>query len=969
VSVQKPSGALDLVDQLLALRPDSGRRSFTERHPELLEPSSIEELCREVARQIAVDLERAETLSGLVRWLADLLGDERCRGLAARAAANVLHSSGSSEQAHELYVEALDRFRALGADLETAITSSSALLNLAYLGKYSTAFEWEERARGIFERLGDRLRLAILEHNFGNVLCRQDRWQAALERYSISLTEFEGVGRFQDVAICLRNIAVCQINLHRFEEALEVYRQCRAYCQQHGLTRVALQAEYNIAYLYFLRGEYARAIRRFEAVRRLTEEEGDDYHRALCDLDQAEIYLELNMVEESARLARQAVELFDQLKRPYERAKGLTLQALAESRAARGALALELLARARLIFEQEGNQLWLALLDFYRAVVLQREGQPEEAIQLARGALQIFDRSGVSSRAAFCELLLCQLLLNTQRLPEARRMTEEALRRLATLDLPALEFQAYSVLGQLEEALGQPLPAVEAYRHSLQRLERLRSGLQGEDLKISFTKDKQSVYEALVWLTVQWGPQEVRAADAFQLIEKAKSRGLADLMASRVQELAAQDRDDSALTEKVRALREELNWLYRQMDLLPLRAPESQLASQQESEQESRSEEVDRLRQRARGKEDELLRALRELQATNQEMGSLQAGFLVDLPALRAALGSHATLLEYFIARRTLVAVVVASDRLEVHVLGSSEAARRHHRLLQLQLTRQAQGGTLSPGRAALVERATACHLRDLYACLVAPLRSSLGTRHLVLAPHGYLHYIPFHALLDGDRALIEDFTISYAPSAGVYTLCAAKQGRWENRSLVLGVPDERAPLIEEEARAVAEALPRATLLLGDEVGERPLFEARNCRFIHVATHGLFRQDNPMFSAIRLGRSRLSLFDLYNLRLEAELVVLSGCGTGLNAVLGADELVGLTRGLLYAGAQSVLVTLWDIHDARTATFMRCFYRHLGQGGRRAEALRSAMLEMRAQYRHPYYWAPFVLVGQEGSHGE
>ena len=239
-------------------------------------------------------------------------------------------------------------------------------------------------------------------------------------------------------------------------------------------------------------------------------------------------------------------------------------------------------------------------------------------------------------------------------------------------------------------------------------------------------------------------------------------------------------------------------------------------------------------------------------------------------------------------------------------------------------------------------------------------------TDHLVLVPHGFLHYVPFHALHDGDRYLIDRYSISYAPSASVFHLCAAQPAAGEDRSLVLGVADRRAPHILEEVRAVAEALPGATLLVGEAAGEEALrTQVAGCRFVHLATHALFRRDNPMFSAIQLGDSRLSLFDLYDLRLDAELVVLSGCGTGLNAVLGGEELVGLTRGLLYAGARSVLVTLWDVHDESTAEFMGRFYRHLADGAHRAQALRQAMRDLRRRYPSPYHWAPFVLVGHPG----
>jgi len=132
---------------------------------------------------------------------------------------------------------------------------------------------------------------------------------------------------------------------------------------------------------------------------------------------------------------------------------------------------------------------------------------------------------------------------------------------------------------------------------------------------------------------------------------------------------------------------------------------------------------------------------------------------------------------------------------------------------------------------------------------------------------------------------------------------------------------------------------------------------------VHIATHGWFRQDNPMFSSISLGNSQLSLFDLYQLSLPAELVTLSGCGTGLNVVVGGDELLGLVRGLLYAGAQGVLVTLWDVNDQSTAEFMKLFYERLKTNPNKAQAVQYATAEIRKKYAHPFYWAPFVLVGK------
>ncbi len=118
-----------------------------------------------------------------------------------------------------------------------------------------------------------------------------------------------------------------------------------------------------------------------------------------------------------------------------------------------------------------------------------------------------------------------------------------------------------------------------------------------------------------------------------------------------------------------------------------------------------------------------------------------------------------------------------------------------------------------------------------------------------------------------------------------------------------------------------------------------------------------------MFSSIRLGNTYLSLYDLYHFKLPAELVVLSGCATGRNAVTPGDELMGLVRGLLQAGAQSLMLSLWEVHDASTRDFMIAFYSRLAEGTPKPTAVQAAMAEIRQSHPHPYYWAPFSLIGK------
>ena len=140
---------------------------------------------------------------------------------------------------------------------------------------------------------------------------------------------------------------------------------------------------------------------------------------------------------------------------------------------------------------------------------------------------------------------------------------------------------------------------------------------------------------------------------------------------------------------------------------------------------------------------------------------------------------------------------------------------------------------------------------------------------------------------------------------------------------------------------------------------------APSARFLHLASHGYFRRDNPMFSFLKLADSHLNFYSLLDLTLNAELVTLSACHTGMNKVFPGDELQGLMRGFLHAGARSLVVSLWAVGDRSTADLMREMYSDICAGKSKRAALRRAQLAIKQEYGHPYYWAPFVLMGDPG----
>jgi CHAT domain-containing protein len=461
-------------------------------------------------------------------------------------------------------------------------------------------------------------------------------------------------------------------------------------------------------------------------------------------------------------------------------------------------------------------------------------------------------------------------------------------------------------------------------------------------------KDKVEVYARLVHLCLNRDSQ----AEAFSYVEEARSRALRDLIFGRSHLPLVLESVDNETGRRIGELKQELNWCYRRIE------------REQLSQEGAPTELIESIRLRARGHEHELLRLLREAPPSSSASKTLRRSETATLEEIRASLGSDSSLVEYFYVGERVYAVVLTADGLDFVPVANVATVAQGLRMLQFQMSKFRLGAEyISTFQEALL-RATQQHLQTMYREIFAPLRDRLKTRHLVIVPYGPLHSLPFHALFDGEQFLVDTFTISYAPSASIHALCQQLIETRTGPSLILGVEDPKTPFVRQEVEAIAAILPEAEIQLGAAASERALRDhGSHSQRIHIASHGYFRKDNPMFSAIRLADSYLSLYDLYHMDLPVDLLTLSGCVTGLSFVAEGDELIGLSRGLLYAGARSLLLSLWDVDDRSTAEFMQLFYSHLLRQRDKAEALRSAMLDLRIRYPHPYHWAPFRLIGK------
>ncbi|MDP9366917.1 MAG: CHAT domain-containing protein, partial [Chloroflexota bacterium] len=442
---------------------------------------------------------------------------------------------------------------------------------------------------------------------------------------------------------------------------------------------------------------------------------------------------------------------------------------------------------------------------------------------------------------------------------------------------------------------------------------------------------------------------------------RAKSRALLDIVSGALdlEGSTGPNQNDPAevkLETEMARLRAELNWRYSQLTEVGKAAEADNLGAA--CPDAADWHRVIQERERA-------LEALQNRMAATQGVAGLYAP-PIDLAATQRLVPPNGALIEYFLAGDQLTAFVLRGDSVHVFrdLVRASELVNLVRRV-RFQIDRALVTGAEQASRVSRLLADARRELGSLDAAVLAPLREAVGAaERLVIIPHGPLHAVPFHALWDGQQYLIERAEVLYAPSASLLAHMQREDDAGSfNGALVVGVPDETAPQIAHETRQVAAALGTDNVLLGPSATvERVTAAARGVSIVHLACHGRFSPTSPLMSGIKLADGWLTVRDNYKLRLSRALVTLSACNTGRSVVGSGDELVGLIRSFLAAGASSLVVSLWIVNDESAAAIMTDFYRAWQAGATPSAALRDAQRVMLDRRPHPAFWAPFIMEG-------
>ncbi|HKS41009.1 MAG TPA: CHAT domain-containing protein [Blastocatellia bacterium] len=930
---------------------------------------TISALKSEVDRLIGADLNAAQVLAERTEQLADAFGDSLSKAFADAGRARVLHHLGRYAQSEQLYDSAVSALRAARFTNDAAIIEMHRVFALTQMGRYDEALRVARAARRVL-KLGEPVYLAQLETNVGIIYYRLDRYKKALEHYERAREILASSGDETMRAVIDTNRSHVLMELDRHTEALALLESAALAMQAAGQKLWAAQTQFHIAYLQFLRGNYNAALTTHYQAREQLLELGSTQLVAWCNHEIAEILLALNAFDDAADSAAAARTSFTELGMPYEAAQATFVHALAAIGRQQFDEARNDLGEARQVFAQNNNKPLTALVDTYLAELAIHHNNPSEGAQFAASALRVFAQQKLSTRLAYARLLAARAAYEMGDLTRAARMSKTALESVEGLYSPVVAYQCHHLLGRIERDRKRGSLGLDSFRRAVEVIEKMRGGIAADEFKTTFLRDKINAYEDAIAACLDEGSDEM-VVEAFKLVESSKSRALADLLARYVRGGVRGDVEDVApglkapglkpeTRERLSKLIEDLNWYNSQAGLA-------------EDKGDQRSAEVaDRYRHSVARCERQIAQLFRRMEIEAPAFADIQRMQATSASDLREALDPSETVIEYFTTGDHVSAFIASRESFKVaRKIASKSEIERVLATLRFQIEKFNYGPDYVEAYFGQLRRGTNESLQQLYKAVFAPLEATVATDRLIIIPHGALHYVPFHALTDGSNYLIERFEISYAPSASVFKLCRARRDsaqipdfKFEISEMVaLGLAETGTPSINEEMDALAALFPGAVMLTGENATRANLLQsAPHGRFLHLASHGYFRRDNPMFSFLKLADSNLHFYNLLDLKLNAEMVTLSACHTGVNKVFPGDELHGLVRGFLYAGAPSVVASLWAVSDRSTADFMREMYSHIRAGATKRTALRRAQLSIKDAYGHPYYWAPFVLMG-------
>lgn len=932
-----------LIAELLEIKRKSAHLSLLRENAKLLDLDLARNLKDTYYDSWTKEPQKTRNAATALEAMSEMISGDEYKALAFWVSGIADLTEGKLEKAIKDLDEAAALFRKIKQHHNAAQTQVSKLIALAMLGRYDEAIATGKNALKIFEKAGDALAAGKIEMNLSNIFSRREQ-HAQAEKFCLKARgRFRAIGEKQWQTMAENGLANTYAEINDFQKAETFYAQALDSARLAKMFVTEAEIEASMGNLALFRGRYADALRLLELSRQKYETLEMPHQSAIAELEIADIYAELNLASEAFEIYEKVSGTLKKLKLRGEEARARANFASVAARLENINLAQKELKKSVRLYELEKNPNGVAAVKLTQANLELAQNKFENAAQTVSETEKVLSASENLRQKLTLEFLKAETAAKLGKTKQAEKLFTETFSRANKQEQKNLAQISLNALGKLFLGSGDAKRAESHFKKAVEIIENLRSPLASEEFRMAFLSDKLAPFENLAKIYLE----RKNFKSAFEIVERARARSLADALGEDFSNDLT-GKISPRLAAKLEDLREELNWFYSRIN----RAEDQT--------------EIGDLQREANKREKQIADVMRQIESTKTRSAKTETRTkFLSVKDLQKSLGAKKAIIEFICFDNAFSVFVITNEKIEF----VADLAKEDE-ILSLLENLHFQFGSLRYGAAHLktfeaeLKKRADFYLQKLYEKLFAPLESFLTNRNLIIVPSAALNYVPFQALFDGEKYLIETREISYAPSATVWNFLQNKRARKAKNALLIGFADERIPLVNNEIKELEKIFDAAKTFTGKDAKFSVFTDnAADFGLLHIACHGQFRPENPMFSSLHLADGWITVRDIVSQKLNAELVTLSACETGLNKIFAGDEILGLARGFLSAGANSLVLSLWTVSDAATTRLMKNFYKNLQRGATASASLAGSQREFIKENAHPYYWSPFVLIGK------
>ena len=897
------------------------------------------------------------------------IGDKKSEGGILGNIGAVYSDLGNYPEALRYYEQALKIKKEIGD--RTGEGNIHANIGIVYtdLGNYLKALQHLKQGLKLHREIGSKMAEGLILGNIGVVYDNLGEYPKARRYYEQSLQIKREIGDKKGEGDTFTNIGAVQAELDDYLAALLSYEQSLKIYREIGFKRGEGIVLGNIGIVYSDLGEYSRAQTYYEKSLQIKREIGDKRGEGDTLNNVGSIYVALGNYPEALRYYEQALRLKREIGERNEESNTL--------------------ANIGVVHAIAGK--YFEALEYYKqSLKIKKEiGVPTDTEEANIG--DIYLEQGKMSKA----YSIFRKLKSPIRLGRYYLMNQEYVKSrekfARSLEVDELSGHAGSILadyiglGLSYEGLKDYTKAKEYYKKGIDLIEEQRTSLSGKERE-TFLAGKVmgffrlEPYEGMVRVLMKESASGYEKK-ALSYAERAKSRVFLEMLAAKG--LKGRSPQDKETLEKDREFQQDFLVLNKRIAVLKGlgdKAPKG--------EKENLEKELEKTKSAYE-------RFIKEVKLKNSEIASLISVSPVSIEEVQSILDEDVTVLEYYTAQQKTYAWLVTKNDIKTYEINLklidlqemadkclipniSNNSRRPKPVITL-ATDETYKKETSKQKREKNRKQFYQVAHDFYKLIMAPVVKDIKTEKLIIVPHGVLHKVPFAALNDGTQHLVDRYNLSVLPASSVIEYVVKKRNPNQKKLLAFANPIadhvpgfEPLPATETEVANISQIFVTKDTYYRREATEGIVKDKSSSPdVIHFACHGEFNDKQPLQSGLLLTKDKdndgyLQVHEIFGLNLaNANLVTLSACETALGKIQGGDDMVGLSRGFIYAGTPSLLATLWDVDDISTSILMKHFYENWQlKGMSKPEALRQAQIALKSipDYKHPYHWAPFVMIG-------